>query len=95
MFQMHADAWGCPVMPPHGPYPSYPQVSLPMKYIVYALCTLFSFMFHSPIYFTICILIVFKLQTAAGFPNASVVDNNGLSMPQNSFELHPVKTRAL
>ncbi|KAF3449486.1 hypothetical protein FNV43_RR10214 [Rhamnella rubrinervis] len=24
---MHADAWGCPVMPPHGPYPSYTQTA--------------------------------------------------------------------
>ncbi|XP_015896804.2 two-component response regulator-like APRR2 [Ziziphus jujuba] len=52
---MHADAWGCPVMPPHGPYPSYPQTA------------------------------------AAGYPNAGVVDNIGLSMPQNSFELHPAE----
>lgn len=39
MLQMQADAWGCPVMPPlQGGYPSYPQVSMPMKTSTFCLC---------------------------------------------------------
>lgn len=33
--QVHADAWGCPMVPPpaHGPYPSFTQVSTGVRIV--------------------------------------------------------------
>lgn len=41
ILQLHADAWGCPVMsqPLQGGYSSYPQVSMPMKMSTLCFCT--------------------------------------------------------
>lgn len=37
--QVHADAWGCPMVPPpaHGPYPSFTQVSTVVRIVCVAI----------------------------------------------------------